>query len=303
MNILVTGGAGFIGSNLVDKLIDLGHDVSIIDNLSTGKLENINKKAKLYIVDIEEKVISKIFKIGKFDIVYHLAAQIDVQKSILDPAYDADVNIIGTINVVNNCANYGVKKIVYSSSAAIYGEPKYLPIDEKHESKPISYYGMSKYIGEEYIKLHSKNSNLDYTILRYANVYGPRQDPKGEGGVVSIFLGKLLNNENINIFGDGNATRDFIYVEDIVYANISAMNNGAESVFNIGTGVYTSVNKLADIMINKINPKLTKIYKEEREGDIKTSYFNVDKAEKLLDWKAKYTVDEGLNKTIDYYTK
>ncbi len=303
VKILVTGGAGFIGSNLVDHLISLGHEVSVLDNLSTGKIENVNKKANLYISSIEDKNIEKIFEKERFHIVYHMAAQIDVQKSIKDPVYDGDVNILGSINILDNCRKYEVKKIIYSSSAAVYGEPKYLGIDEKHSIKPISYYGLSKYVPEEYIRLYGCIYNLDYTILRYANVYGIRQDPKGEGGVISIFLEKLLRKESPIIFGDGSAKRDFIYVEDIVGANIKAMEKGNKETFNIGTGKYISIKDLAQIMIEKINPKEKEKYEKERKGDIQASYFNIDKAKNILEWHPNYGVEEGVEKTITYYKK
>ncbi|APH16614.1 3-beta hydroxysteroid dehydrogenase/isomerase family protein [Clostridium sporogenes] len=301
MKVLVSGGAGFIGSNLVDKLINLGHNVCIIDNLSTGNINNVNKKAKLYINDILDPNVSKIFEKEKFDIVYHLAAQIDVQKSITNPIFDSDVNVCGTINIINNCVNYNVKKIVYSSSAAVYGHPGYLPIDEKHGISPISYYGLSKYTAEEYIKVFSNLNNLDFTILRYANVYGIRQDPKGEGGVISTFMNSLFKKQPIYIFGDGSALRDYIFVEDIVDANIAALSSGGKERFNIGTGVYTSVKELAEDMIDIIGLKCNIEYESARKGDITNSYFNISKAKNKLNWIPKFSLKDGLKKTIEYY--
>ncbi|APC82688.1 GDP-mannose 4,6-dehydratase [Clostridium botulinum] len=301
MKVLVSGGAGFIGSNLVDKLINLGHNVCIIDNLSTGNINNVNKKAQLYINDILDPNVSKIFEKEKFDIVYHLAAQIDVQKSITNPIFDSDVNVCGTINIINNCVNYNVKKIVYSSSAAVYGHPGYLPIDEKHVIMPISYYGLSKYTAEEYIRLFSNLNNLDFTILRYANVYGIRQDPKGEGGVISIFMNSLFKKQPLYIFGDGSALRDYIFVEDIVDANIAALSSGSKERFNIGTGVYTSVKELAENMIDIIGLKYNIEYASARKGDIANSYFNISKAKNKLNWIPKFSLKDGLKKTIEYY--
>ncbi|ABS40365.1 GDP-mannose 4,6-dehydratase [Clostridium botulinum] len=301
MKVLVSGGAGFIGSNLVDKLINLGHNVCIIDNLSTGNINNVNKKAQLYINDILDPNVSKIFEKEKFDIVYHLAAQIDVQKSITNPIFDSNVNVCGTINIINNCVNYNVKKIVYSSSAAVYGHPEYLPIDEGHGIRPISYYGLSKYTAEEYIRVFSNLNNLDFTILRYANVYGIRQDPKGEGGVISTFMNSLFKKQPLYIFGDGSALRDYIFVEDIVDANIAALSSGGKERFNIGTGVYTSVKELAENMIDIIDLKSNIEYASARKGDIANSYFNISKAKNKLNWIPKFSLKDGLKKTIEYY--
>ncbi|KEI92427.1 GDP-mannose 4,6-dehydratase [Clostridium botulinum] len=301
MKVLVSGGAGFIGSNLVDKLINLGHNVCIIDNLSTGNINNVNKKAQLYINDILDPNVSKIFEKEKFDIVYHLAAQIDVQKSITNPIFDSNVNVCGTINIINNCVNYNVKKIVYSSSAAVYGHPEYLPIDEGHGIMPISYYGLSKYTAEEYIRVFSNLNNLDFTILRYANVYGIRQDPKGEGGVISIFMNSLFKKQPLYIFGDGSALRDYIFVEDIVDANIAALSSGSKERFNIGTGVYTSVKELAENMIDIIGLKCNIEHASARKGDIANSYFNISKAKNKLNWIPKFSLEDGLKKTIEYY--
>jgi UDP-glucose 4-epimerase len=301
MKILVTGGAGFIGSNLVDRLVDEGHSVVVIDNLSTGKLENIHKEARFYEKEICSSEITDIFKKELFDFVYHEAAQIDVQKSISDPMFDGDVNILGTINILKACIESNVKKIIYASSAAVYGEPQYLGIDENHPVRPISYYGISKYTPENYIETFSKIFNIDYTILRYANVYGIRQDPKGEGGVISIFIDKLFKGESPTIFGDGCATRDFIYVDDVIEANIKALNRGSRKVFNIGTGKAISVKELFDIMKEIMKSDLEVQHREVRKGDIRHSFFDVKSAKEALGWAPKYRVEEGLNKTIQYY--
>lgn len=299
----MTGGAGFIGSNLVDRLIEEGHKVVVIDNLSTGKMENVHNEAKFYQLDICSKKIRDIFKKEKIEIVYHEAAQIDVQKSINDPMFDGDVNILGTINVLEACKKANVKKIIYPSSAAAYGEPKYLGIDENHPINPISYYGISKYTPENYIRTYSELYNIDYTIFRYSNVYGIRQDPKGEGGVIAIFMDKLFKGESPTIFGDGSATRDFIYVEDIVEANIKALHRGSKEVFNIGTGKATSIKELFYLMKEIMDVDLEVKYGEEREGDIKNSFFNINKAKEEIGWIPKYRIEEGLYKTIRYYKR
>jgi UDP-glucose 4-epimerase len=224
-----------------------------------------------------------------------------VQKSITNPIFDSNVNVCGTINIINNCVNYNVKKIVYSSSAAVYGHPQYLPIDEKHEIRPISYYGLSKYTAEEYIRVFSNLNNLDFTILRYANVYGIRQDPKGEGGVISTFMNSLLKKQPLYIFGDGSALRDYIFVEDIVDANIAALSSGGKEIFNIGTGVYTSVKELAENMMDIIGLKCNIEYASARKGDIANSYFNINKAKNKLNWSPRFSLKDGLKKTIEYY--
>ena len=301
VKILVTGGAGFIGSNLVDTLIEEGHQVAVIDDLSTGKKEYINSRAEFYKVDIVSGEIKDIFKKERYDLVYHLAAQIDIQRSIEDPVYDARVNTLGTINILEACKEYGVSKIVYASSAAVYGEPKYLGIDEIHPITPLSYYGISKYTPEQYIISYSNLWGLDYTILRYANAYGIRQDPKGEGGVISIFLDKMLRNDTPVIYGDGSATRDFIYVKDVIKANLLTMTKGSRKIFNIGTGRATSISKLFNTMKSLMNYKGSVQYDLERKGDIRDSYFNIDKAKNDLRWEADYSIEEGLIRTIDYY--
>lgn len=302
MNILVTGGAGFIGSNIVDELIKIGHTVSVVDNLSIENEKNINKYAIFYMCDIRNKeMLDLVFKIEKPEVVIHNAAQIDIQTSIKKPELDANINIIGTINVLECCTKYNVRKIIYPSSAAVYGNPNYLPVDEKHPIRPISFYGISKHTPEHYIKAYCELNNIDYTIFRYANVYGIRQDPKGEGGVVSIFMSKFLNGEAPIIFGDGEQTRDFIYVKDIVKANILALNKADNEILNISTGVKTSVNELFNIMKDIFNSDKTPVYKEMRKGDILHSYLDNNFAMDKLNWNVRYDVGEGLEETIKHY--
>lgn len=299
--ILVTGGAGFIASHIVDKLIKNGDKVVVVDNLSTGREENLNKEAIFYNVDILDDSLRKVFEIEKPDCVIHHAAQIDVQRSIRQPMDDARVNVSGTINILECCKEYNVKKIVYASTAAVYGEPKYLGIDEKHPVAPISYYGISKHTPEHYIKVYSSLYGIKYTILRYANAYGIRQDPKGEGGVISIFVDKLLEEGTPIIFGTGEQTRDFIYVKDIVEANVLAVSKGDNNIFNIGTGVATSINELFNSMKEIAGAKVEPVYKEARKGDILHSYFDISKAKEMLGWSPKYSLKDGLKETICFY--
>ncbi len=301
MKVLVTGGAGFIGSHIVDKLIDNNYEVVVVDNLSTGNINNINPTAKFYNLDILHPDFETVFIEEHPYIVIHHAAQIDIQTSLKNPAFDAEVNILGTIRLLDYCTKYKVQKIIYASSAAVYGDPRYLGVDEKHPVAPISFYGVSKHTPEHYIKVFCHLTNMSYTILRYANVYGPRQDPKGEGGVVSIFTDKLLNNQAPVIFGDGEQTRDFIYVKDIATANLQALKRGNNEIMNISCNTQTTVNKLFSAM-QKIVGKGTKpVFKDPRPGDIIHSYLDNTKAKKLLEWNPKFDLHEGLKETIEYY--
>lgn len=300
MQILVTGGAGFIASNIVDELINDGYQVIVVDNLSSGKKENLNKNAEFYHMDIRDAELEKVFKDNSITHVIHHAAQIDVQKSVAEPIFDAENNILGTINLLEKCRDYGVEKIIYASSAAVYGEPDYLPIDEKHSIKAMSPYGISKYTPEKYIKMYSKLYNIKYSIFRYANVYGPRQDPKGEGGVISIFVDKMLAGEKPVIFGDGKQTRDFIYVNDIVKANIMALNKGDNILVNISTETRESINDLIKYLNDILNSNIEANYELARKGDILHSSLDSDKAKELLKWEAEYDLKAGLRQTVEY---
>ena len=302
MKILVTGGAGFIASHIVDKLIQNQHEVIIIDNLSTGKTENINPKAKFYKEDIvNNNKIKEIFKAELPEILIHHAAQIDVQKSIKNPSEDALINIIGTINLLECCRDYGVRKIIYASSAAEYGETNELPITANHPANPVSFYGISKHTPTHYIQVFSHLYNLKYTILRYANVYGIRQDPKGEGGVISIFIDKYLKSETPVIYGDGEQTRDFIYVNDVAEANVAAIEKGDNGVFNVSLNKTVSINELIRIFSRVSGKEINPIYQEERKGDIKHSRLDNQITINELRWNPIYEIEEGLSITYNYY--
>lgn len=302
MKILVTGGAGFIGSNVVDELINHKHEVCIVDDLSSGKIRNLNKKARFYKCNIMNiDALRLIFEIERPEIVYHFAAQIDVQTSLKKPAFDASSNIIGTINILECCQKFSIKKVIYPSSAAVYGNPNYLPIDEKHIVDPISFYGISKHTPEHYIRVMCNLYNIKYTIFRYSNVYGIRQDTKGEGGVVSIFIDKFLNNKAPIIFGNGEQTRDFIYIKDIVKANLLALNKGNNEIINISTNVPVTVNQLFKVIKKVFNSNLEAIYEPPRQGDILYSYLSNSLARKSLKWCAKYSLEIGIRETIEYY--
>ncbi len=300
--ILVTGGAGFIGSNLVDKLIDLGNDVVVIDDLSTGFVENINKRAKFYQIDIRDKKIDEIFAIEKPDFVDHHAAQMDVRRSIQEPEYDADVNILGSLNIIEKCKKYKVKKMIYiSTGGAIFGEPEYLPVDEKHPVNPISHYGVSKHTVEHYLFLYNYLYGLNFTVLRYPNVFGPRQNPHGEAGVNAIFIGKMLKNEVPTIYGNGEQLRDYIFVGDIVEANILALTNGNKGYYNIGSFKGTSVNEIYKILQKILNFNKEPIYVPERAGEVNKIYLNGSLAKKELGWSQKVSFEEGLIKTVEWF--
>jgi len=302
MRILVTGGAGFIGSNVVDAYIEKGYEVVVVDDLSSGKKENLNKKAKFYRLDICDMALEGVFKEERIDIVNHHAAQVDVRKSIADPAFDARINIEGSLNILENCRKYKIKKIIFASSGGvIYGECGSVSPNEDSPVSMVSPYGVSKYAVERYLSPYEKIYGLKYTALRYGNVYGPRQDPYGEAGVVAIFCGKMLNNGEVDIFGDGEQVRDYVYVKDVVKVNILCLENGDNEIFNIGTGESTSVNRLFSEMKEMTHYSKDAVYKPPRAGELIRSSVDVRKAEQRLGWKAEVNLREGLKKTIEFF--
>jgi len=301
MKVLVTGGAGFIGSHVVDALVQQGYQVVVVDNLSTGRLENINPAATFYQADIYDSELEGIFEKERPELVNHQAAQTVIQKSMEDPVFDAQQNILGSLNLVLQCLRFGVKKFIYASSVGVYGEPKYLPLDENHPLNPISYYGISKHTAEHYFHLAHLQHMLSYVVLRYPNVYGPRQNPEGEAGVVAIFTRQMLQGERPTIFGKGDKTRDYVHVSDVVTANLLAMEGDGNGVYNLGTGVETSdqemFNLLADLTGYQGNPH----YAPVREGEIYKIYLDSSKARKELSWQPQVLLREGLKETVDYY--
>ncbi|MBG0768695.1 NAD-dependent epimerase/dehydratase family protein [Methanococcus maripaludis] len=289
MKILVTGGAGFIGSHIVDILIENGHDVSILDNLSTGNEKNLNSKAKF----IKGDILDKNLDLTGFECVIHEAAQINVRTSVEDPVFDANINVLGTVNILEKIKEYAVKKIIFSSSGgAVYGEPEYLPVGEKHSVKPLSPYGLSKFCAEEYIKLYNRLYNIEYCILRYSNVYGERQDPLGEAGVISIFIDKMKKGESPVIYGDGNQTRDFVNVNDVAKANLMALD-WKNDIVNIGSGKETSVNELFKIIASETGFNKDPTYEKEREGEVYRIYIDYEKA-KSLGWMPEVELKNGI---------
>lgn len=304
MKILVTGGAGFIGSQVADAYIKNGHDVVIVDNLSTGRKENINPKAKFFNIDITDKNIHQVFQEENFDVVNHHAAQIDVRKSVADPIYDASINIIGTINILQNCVKAGVKKFIFASTGgAVYGEQKYFPADENHPVNPVSPYGITKLSIEKYLNFYKVEYGLNYSILRYANVYGPRQNPFGEAGVVAIFTNKLLHAEQPIINGDGNQTRDYVFVGDVVKANLLILNDNTSNIYNIGCGIETNVNELFKMLNELTGSKSDKKHGPAATGEQLRSVISSEKIYKELSWKPTTSLNDGLKVTLDYYNK
>jgi len=300
MKVLLTGGAGFIGSNLVDEYLKAGYEVVVVDNLITGKYEQIHPNVTFYEVDICEEEFNKIALKEKPDLINHHAANIDVQSSIQFPGLDAKINIIGTINVLEVCRELGIP-LIYPSSAAVYGTPAYLGIDEQHDIAPISNYGISKYTPEQYINLYHKLYNVPFTIFRYANVYGMRQDPKGEGGVISVLMKSAIENKDFNLYGDGKQTRDFIHVKDVVSANLIVSEKPLNDVFNISTSVQTELLQLIDMVKQTINTEFQVNSLPARKGDIKHSYLLNEKFKKSTQWKPEINLIEGIQQTYQYY--
>lgn len=302
MKILVTGGAGFIGSNLAHALCEAKHDVVIIDDLSMGKLENIPEAAKFYKNDITEPVVDKIFEHEKFDIVYHLAAQMDVRKSVEDPSFDAQVNILGGINLLKSSARHKVKKFVFSSTGgAIYGEQDYFPADEKHTLRPVSPYGISKLAFEKYLFYFNLQFGLQYIALRYANVYGPRQNSKGEAGVVAIFCEKLLKGDKAIVNGDGLQTRDFVYVGDVVRANILAMKYPDKGEFNVGTGIETDINTIFEKIKSATSSSQKRVNRAALPGEQRRSVITYELIKSRMGWNPTVSLDDGIKKTVEFF--
>lgn len=299
MKAIVTGGAGFIGSHLVDALIARGDEVHVIDNLRSGCLENVNPHASLHIANISSREAKEIIVRTKPDVVFHLAAQADVTTSVQSPNSDAQININGTINILEACCLARAKKIIFASTSDVYGENQKDLLSEKDSVAPISCYGLSKQAAESYIRLFNRFYQLPYTILRYANVYGPRQAVKKEGGVVAIFLNQIKNGEPLKIFGDGNQTRDFIYVRDIVKANLAAINNGSGEIIHASTAQTTSINQLISNLQQIHGSWPRTINLDPKPADIKHSCLDNRKAKQLLKFTPSYTIIDGLRETYE----
>ncbi|MEO8167453.1 MAG: NAD-dependent epimerase/dehydratase family protein [bacterium] len=303
MKILVTGGAGFIGSQIVDEYIRLGHQVSILDNLSTGRKMNINPAAKFHEADIRDAArVKEIFGQEQFDVMNHHAAQMDVRRSVDDPVYDASVNVLGVLTLLEQCMKTGVKRIVFASSGgAIYGEQDYFPADELHPTRPISPYGVAKLTTEHYLFYYKAVYGIDSVSLRYANIYGPRQNPMGEAGVIAIFATKLLGGNQPVINGDGKQTRDYVFVGDVVQANVLALQCEGSNVFNIGTGVESDVNQLFQHIKKSTNSPAAENHGQAKMGEQMRSVLTAGKIQKQLGWKPTVLLAEGLQRTVEYF--
>jgi UDP-glucose 4-epimerase len=302
MKILVTGGAGFIGSQVAEAYIERGHDVTALDDLSIGRKRNIPSRAQFVPLDIRDPELRVLFAKSKFDMVNHHAAQIDVRRSVRDPSFDASVNISGTLNLLQCSRLYGVKKFIFASSGgAIYGECEKRPALESDLPRPESPYGISKAAAENYIRFYGTCYHLPYTILRYSNVYGPRQDPKGEAGVISVLIQKLLTKEPFTIYGSGQQERDYVYVDDVVAANCAALKNRGNGTFNISTQLATSVNIL-NRSLSALHPSAqSPVYAPARAGEIERSVLNPSLAQKHLHWHSVFSLEEGLRKTHTFF--
>jgi len=306
MKILVTGGAGFIGSNLVDTLVERNHNVVVIDNLSTGKKEFVNTKAKFFEIDITDQKVEEIFEQEKPEVVFHLAAQIDVRKSVEDPMTDARVNILGSINILESARKSGVKKIVMSSTGgAIYGEvtDDLIPTKETCLARPISPYGIAKLTIENYLHYYHEIFGLNYVVLRYANVYGPRQNSKGEAGVVAIFIDKILKNDSPVINGKGLQTRDYVFVDDVVCANLLALDSEPIGTYNIGTRKETNVNEIFQTIVKYSGSTVQEIHAPAKIGEQTRSCLDYSLAQEKLDWQPEIELSEGIERTLEWFKK
>lgn len=302
MRILVTGGAGFIGSNVVDRFIAEGHEVAVFDDLSSGFREFVDSKAKLYVGDLADAAAVEA-AIADFrpEVVDHHAAQIDVRKSVSDPLWDARVNVLGSIGLLQACVKHGVRKVVYASTGgALYGEGRQLPATEDHPVNPEAPYGASKHTVEHYLYIWKLLHGLDYTVLRYPNVYGPRQNPHGEAGVNAIFIGLMLEQKRPRIFGDGKAVRDYLYVDDVVDANVLALAGASGEMLNIGTGVGTSVNDIVRELATITGFTDGAIHEPARPGEVQRIYLDASRAKHVLGWSPKVSFAEGLRRTVEW---
>ena len=302
MKVLVTGGAGFIGSHIADRLVQEGYGVVVADNLATGKRRNINRAAKFYRADIRSWWLERVFRRERPVVVCHHAAQMDVRRSVQDPMFDAETNILGTLNVLRYAIKYGVRKFIFASSGgAVYGEPEKLPVSESHPTRPASPYGISKAVGDEYLRYFRAADGMEYVSLRYANVYGPRQDPYGEAGVVAIFTQKMLQGEQPIINGNGRQTRDFVYVDDVVEANIAALGKEAHGIYNVGTGQETTINELFSLLAGLINPSVREVHGPAKKGEQQRIALDSSRIHRELDWDPKASLKDGLSRTVEYY--
>ncbi len=304
MKVMVTGGAGFIGSNLVDRLIGEGHQVVVVDDLSTGRRENLHPDVTFYQRDIRDEALEEIFAGEGIEAIFHLAAQMDVRKSVSDPVYDARVNILGTINLIESGLKHGLKKFVYASTGgAVYGEPQFMPVTEDHPINPDCQYGISKHTVEHYLYVYHRLQGLNWTALRYPNVFGPRQNPHGEAGVVAIFIQLLSAGRQCTIFGDGSKTRDYVFIDDVVQANIVALERGDNACYNLGWGTQVSDFTIFDTVRRALDLTVEPRYEDVRAGEIFHICLEAGKIREQLGWEPAVTLEEGVARTIEWYRR
>ena len=304
MKVLVTGGAGFIGSHVVDALVQEGHDIAVLDDLSTGNLENVNPRARLYDLSITDggPSLEEVFAQERPQVVNHHAAQTSVRLSMSDPSFDAQVNVVGSINLFQQCVKYGVERLIFASSCAVYTEPRYIPMDECHPIGPQSAYGLAKHTVENYARLYSDAFGLRYVVLRYGNVFGPRQNPHGEAGVVAIFVRQLSNGISPTIYGDGTKTRDYVYVGDIARANLMAMGgDGDGEAFNLARRVEVTDYEVFDGVREATGAAIEPIYGQKRPGEADRVVLDCSKAKRLLGWSPEVSFQGGIRNSVEHY--
>jgi UDP-glucose 4-epimerase len=302
MRILVTGGAGFIASHVADAFIAAGHEVSILDDLSSGRRENLNPKARFYELDVQDPEVADVFRRERPEVLCHHAAQMDVRRSVADPTFDARVNILGLINLMEHGRQHGLKRVLFSSTGgAIYGEQETFPAPETHKTEPVSPYGVAKLASERYLFFYSVTYGIAYAALRYANVYGPRQNPHGEAGVVAIFCEKLLRGEQPVINGDGTQTRDYVYVGDLVRANLAALDSDFVGAVNLGTGVETDVNAIFRLLVRLCGSSASEHHGPAKPGEQRRSVIDNALARRVLGWQPQVSLEEGLRQTAAFF--
>jgi UDP-glucose 4-epimerase len=302
MNILVTGGAGFIGSHIVDALVLQGHNVHVVDDMSGGFEQNVNKGATLHTYSIESDEVESLWKEHRFEVMFHLAAQMDVRKSVADPVFDARINVLGLLHLLEVGRKNGLRKVVFSSTGgAIYGEPDFVPQDESHVNRPESPYGITKLVSEHYLRFYGTTYGLEWIALRYANVYGPRQNAHGEAGVVAIFAQKMLKDEPCFINGDGLQTRDFVYVKDVVDANMRALKYDGNGIFNVGTSIETNLITLFRHLQALTGSKIPEAHADAKPGEQVRSVIGTKRIEDTMGWRRQYDLKVGLAETVGYF--
>lgn len=302
MKILVTGGAGFIGSHVVDRFVQEGYGVVVADNLATGKRRHINRAAEFYRVDIRSRWLERVFRRERPTVVCHHAAQVDARRSVQDPLFDAETNILGTLNILRYALKYGVRKVIFASAGgAVYGESDHLPLSESHPTRPASPYGISKLAGDEYLRYFYEADGVEYVSLRYASVFGPRQDPDGESGVVAIFTQKMLQGEQPVIDGNGRQTRDFVYVDDVVEANVAALGKEAHGIYNVGTGQETTINELFNLLAGCMTSSVREMHGPAKKGEQRKIALDASRIHRELNWEPKVSLKDGLARTVEYY--